>query len=73
MTGTIQATHDSDAMADPHGADHGDDDHGDDDHGQADGEPLGPVDLIAWGAGILGIGAGLAVALVIAASTGSPS
>lgn len=42
---------------DDHGADHGHDDHA---HGEE--EALGPIDLAAWGAGILG----LAVALVIA-------
>ena len=64
--------HGSDAMAGPHGAgDHGED-HGHDDHAHADGEPLGPVDLVAWGAGLLGIGAGLVVALVMATSTGWP-
>lgn len=41
--------------------DHGDD-HGHDDHAHAD-EVLGPIDVAAWGAGVLGV----AVALVIAA------
>lgn len=30
-----------------------------------DGSPLGPVDAQAWGAGIVGVGAGLLVALVL--------
>ncbi len=50
------------AVTDDHHApdDHGDD-HGHDDHGHAD-EPLGPIDLWAWGAGALGVVLGLAVA-----------
>ncbi|MBF8289961.1 MAG: hypothetical protein HW391_929 [Chloroflexi bacterium] len=62
--------HESDAMAGPHGAgDHGDD-HGHDDHAHGDGDALGPVDAMAWGAGGLGILAGLIVAAVMLASTG---
>jgi hypothetical protein len=51
-----------DAVTDDHHApdDHGED-HGHDDHGHAD-EPLGPLDLWAWGAGALGVVLGLAVA-----------
>jgi hypothetical protein len=40
--------------------DHGED-HGHDDHAHDDSMPLGPVDVIAWGAGILGVVLGLAV------------
>lgn len=40
--------------------DHGET-HGHDDHGHGD-EGLGPIDWPAWGAGILGVVAGLAVA-----------
>ena len=70
MSTTSPDPHGSDAMTGPHGAgDHGED-HGHDDHAHADDEPLGPVALMAWGAGALGIAAGLAVALVMAASTG---
>ena len=70
MSSMSQGSHASDAMAGPHGAgDHGED-HGHDDHAHVDGEALGPIDLVAWGAGALGIAAGLAVALVMAASTG---
>ena len=47
--------------------DHGDD-HGHDDHAHAD-EPLGPIDPLAWGAGILGIAIGLWVALCFALAT----
>jgi len=50
------------AVTDGHHApdDHGED-HGHDDHGHAD-EPLGPIELWAWGAGALGVVLGLAVA-----------
>jgi len=63
--------HAGEGMVGPHGApdDHGGD-HGHDDHAHGSDEALGPVDVIAWGAGLVGIGAGLVVALVIAASTG---
>jgi hypothetical protein len=47
--------------------DHGDD-HGHDDHAHAD-EPLGPIDVAAWGAGIIGIVIGLAVALCFVLAT----
>jgi len=57
------------AFAEPHGAgDHGDD-HGHDDHGHLD-EPLGPVDVAAWGVGILGVAVGLATAFCFALTTG---
>jgi hypothetical protein len=49
--------------------DHGED-HGHDDHAHDESMPLGPIDLIAWGAGFLGVGLGLAVALAFAFSTG---
>jgi hypothetical protein len=42
--------------ADDHGGDHGHDDHA---HGS--GEALGPIDVFAWGALILGIVLGLVV------------
>ena len=63
--------HVGEAMVGPHGSadDHGAD-HGHDDHAHGDGDALGPIDLVAWGAGAFGILAGLAVALVMAASTG---
>lgn len=41
---------------------------GHDDHG-AHAAELGPLDWKAWGAGILGVGAGLAVALCLYLST----
>jgi len=51
---------------DDHGGDHGHDDHG---HGE---EPLGPIDVAAWGAGVLGIALGVAVAMCFAMATASP-
>ena len=72
-TTTEMTTHDSDvpghagAVAhhdpDDHGGDHGHDDHG---HAQ---EALGPIDVRAWGAGILGVLLGLAVAATFALAT----
>jgi hypothetical protein len=41
--------------------DHGDD-HGHDDHAHGDGaEALGPIDVFAWGAGVLGVVAALVI------------
>jgi hypothetical protein len=48
---------------DDHGEEHGHDDHA---HG---GDVLGPIDVIAWGAGVLGVALGLAVALAFVLST----
>ncbi len=64
--------HDSDAMAGPHGSadDHGAD-HGHDDHGHAGDEAtLGPIDTRSWGAGILGILLGLAIAAAFLIANG---
>jgi hypothetical protein len=47
--------------------DHGDD-HGHDDHAHAS-EALGPVDVYAWGAGILGIVVAIVIAFTLALST----
>jgi hypothetical protein len=47
--------------------DHGDE-HGHDDHAHAE-ESLGPVDRPAWGAGILGVLLGLAVAIAFVIAT----
>jgi len=61
-----------DAMTEEHGSgDHGED-HGHDDHGH-EVESLGPIDVQAWGAFILGSGLGLVVALCLALATGDPS
>jgi hypothetical protein len=51
--------------------DHGDD-HGHDDHAHGD-EPLGPIDTAAWGAGLLGILIGVAVAFCFALATSTPA
>src|SRR5262245_66257421 len=62
--------HGSDAMAGPHGsmADPGET-HGHDDHAHAvDAMALGAVDVYTWGAALIGIVAGLAVAVVLALS-----
>lgn len=40
--------------------DHGEDD-GHDDHAHDDTDPLGPIDIYAWGAGALGVVLGLVV------------
>jgi hypothetical protein len=47
--------------------DHGDD-HGHDDHAHAE-ESLGPIDVAAWGAGVLGVAIGLVVAVCFALAT----
>jgi hypothetical protein len=52
--------------ADP--AHHPDDTDGHDDHAHA-GEALGPVDVRAWGALLLGVAAGLLVALCLVITT----
>jgi hypothetical protein len=49
---------------DDHGDDHGHDDHA---HGE---EPLGPIDVAAWGAGALGILLGAVVAFCFGMATG---
>ena len=47
--------------------DHGDE-HGHDDHAHTD-EPLGPIDVPAWGAGVAGVLLGLAVAIAFMLAT----
>ena len=51
-----------------HGDDHGHDDqgHGDQGHGE---EPLGPIDVAAWGAGLLGLVIGVAIAACFVLAT----
>ena len=70
------STHDSDLPGhDGAVAHHATDDHGDghghDDHAHGDGDFLGPIDVIAWGAGVFGIVLGLAVGLAFALATGA--
>jgi len=56
------------AVAHHETTDHGDD-HGHDDHVHADEEALGPIDWAAWGAGIVGLLIGVAVAFCFALAT----
>ncbi len=42
--------------------------HGHDDHAHA-GEVLGPVDVVAWGSGVLGVAIGLAIAWAFVLAT----
>jgi len=66
MATMTTSPHDSDvpghdgAVAHHAAGDHGDDG-GHDDHAHDDSMPLGPIDVIAWGAGVLGVVFGLAV------------
>jgi hypothetical protein len=48
---------------DDHGGSHGHDDHA---HGE---EPLGRIDIWAWGAGLLGIGLGLLITFAFILAT----
>ena len=50
--------------------DHGET-HGHDDHAHAE-EPLGPIDLAAWGAGVLGVVIALAIAAGFVLATSNP-
>jgi hypothetical protein len=63
--------HATDAMTGPHGStvDHGAD-HGHDDHAHA-ADALGPIDLPAWGAGLLGVLLGVGVVVAIAIASGA--
>ena len=73
MSSTSHDPHADPTTADPSGGEHGAGDHGGGDHdGNAHdgGEPLGPINVIAWGAGAVGIVAGLIVAAVLASRTG---
>jgi ABC-type Zn2+ transport system substrate-binding protein/surface adhesin len=49
--------------------DHGED-HGHDDHAHGDGDTaLGPLDPYAWGAGLLGVGVAIVIAVCFAFAT----
>ena len=48
-----------------HGEDHGHDDHA---HGE---EALGPIDVAAWGAGVLGVAVGLVITACFVIATGT--
>jgi hypothetical protein len=69
MSTTSPDPHGSDAMVGPHGADDHGAEHGHDDHAHSS-EALGPIDPMAWGAGILGILGGLVVAVLLAVAAG---
>lgn len=55
--------------ADESGHAHGHEEHGGHDEHADHGVPLGPVDWAAWGAGVLGAAAGLAVAVCLYVAT----
>lgn len=63
MSETVNDDHPGPDEPDDAGHGHGDDEH--EEHGAA----RGPVDWFAWGAGLLGVGAGFAVALCLYLST----
>jgi hypothetical protein len=63
----VDAPGHADAVAHHRTDDHGDD-HGHDDHAHGD-EALGPIDVFAWGAGILGIAIAIVIACTFALST----
>jgi hypothetical protein len=57
------ATHGEHTGTAPHGATHSEGGHADAGHGGHEhGMALGPIDWRAWGAGVLGVAGGLAVA-----------
>lgn len=67
MRAMSETTHDDHPPAhEPDDAEHG---HGGHDEHGAHGPTLGPVDWFAWGAGILGVGAGLVVAFCLYVTT----
>ena len=56
--------HADESMVGPHGApDDQGADHGDDDHAEHGGAVLGPIDIPAWGALLVGIALGLVMLL----------
>jgi hypothetical protein len=61
---TGELHHPGDIAGEAHGADDHGETHGHDDHAHAE-EVLGPVDAARWGAFLVGIGAGLLVALCL--------
>lgn len=67
MPAMSDTTHDEHPPAhEPDDAGHG---HGGHDEHGGHGAALGPIDWFAWGAGILGVGAGLVVAFCLYVST----
>ena len=61
---TDRGHHPGDVVAEVHGPDDHGETHGHDDHAHAE-EALGPVDVQAWGALALGVGAGLLVVVCL--------
>ena len=61
-------THASDQPGHESAADNGDD-LGHDDQAHDDTDPLGPIDIYAWGAGALGVVLGLAVVVAFVRAT----
>jgi hypothetical protein len=55
--------------SDQPGHDSDDDDLGHDDQAHDDTDPLGPIDIYAWGAGALGVVLGLAVVVAFVRAT----
>jgi len=66
---TDQPGHEGVGPADHHATDDHGADHGHDDHGHLEDDELGPYDLSAWGAGILGVILGLVVAACFVLAT----
>lgn len=60
--------HPGDLTDEAHGPDDHGETHGHDDHAHG-AEALGPVDVMAWGALVVGVAAGLAVALCLVIAT----
>ena len=59
----------SDTAAAGHDPAHPNSDHGHSDHGHV-GEELGPIDVVMWSVGLLGVALGLIVALCVAFAVG---
>jgi len=69
MNGSADDDHQPVHEPDESGHVHGHEEHSGHDEHADHGATLGPIDWAAWGAGILGIGAGLAVAAALYVST----
>jgi hypothetical protein len=62
--GTSEVHHPGDIAGEEHGPDDHGETHGHDDHAHPS-EALGPVDVAAWGAFVVGIGAGLLIVICL--------
>ena len=60
--------HPGDIAGEPHGTDDHGDEHGHDDHAHGS-DALGPVDVMAWGALLIGVAAGLVIVLCLVLTT----